>query len=199
MILLLLVYQLTQFGANAIPVPSIDEKTSSCLDIRSCRQLSDIIFSCLATLFTCNWVVLHPDVPKEGWDTSDIIRRRLWHAIVALVLPEVTLYNAIQEYFKAAVMTKELEKLAIATEQLEMTKENVGSSKSVEKEKAKAGDVEKKRIRERSDLDDLRGFSLTHRHQNGHVPMLSSSLWVVSMPMTARNHLDAFGTMTFVP
>ncbi|KAF7300770.1 hypothetical protein MKEN_01302200 [Mycena kentingensis (nom. inval.)] len=42
------------------------ETSSTCLDIRDCRQLSDIIWSCIVTTFACVWVSVHPNVPPPA-------------------------------------------------------------------------------------------------------------------------------------
>ena len=36
----------------------------NCGDIRSCRTTEEIIYSCLAVIFACTWVAIHPNVPR---------------------------------------------------------------------------------------------------------------------------------------
>src|SRR5258708_31531738 len=57
-------------GTQALPVQAppilitIDRRTlSSCDDSHHCRTILNIISSCLATVFLCVWVAIHPNIP----------------------------------------------------------------------------------------------------------------------------------------
>ncbi|KZP18192.1 hypothetical protein FIBSPDRAFT_829708 [Athelia psychrophila] len=93
MLLLLLVYHLFQEGANALPITLADTADSippsACLDLRHCRQISDIVIGCVTTVFACTWVSLHNDVPPPGSSSWKTLGNRCVFAVVALLFPEV--------------------------------------------------------------------------------------------------------------
>ncbi|KZP16878.1 hypothetical protein FIBSPDRAFT_716077, partial [Athelia psychrophila] len=60
-----------------------------CLDIRYCRQISDIVIGCLITVFACTWVSLHHNIPPPGCSTSRKWGERIGLAFIALLLPEM--------------------------------------------------------------------------------------------------------------
>ncbi|KZP03735.1 hypothetical protein FIBSPDRAFT_968735 [Athelia psychrophila] len=103
MLLLLLVYHLFQEYANALPITLTDAadsiSPSPCLDIRHCRQISDIVIGCVSTVFACTWVSLHNNVPPPGWSARQKWGDRIGLAVIALVLPEVVVVMAGTECF----------------------------------------------------------------------------------------------------
>jgi hypothetical protein len=75
----------------ALPIPAIEERTSSpCDDLRNCRTISDIIWSCIVTIFACTWVAIHPNIPRPNsnrhWYSGPLRRARIM--FYALVGPE---------------------------------------------------------------------------------------------------------------
>lgn len=118
MLILFLIYQLIHGGVDALPIPSIDQTTSSatCYDSRYCRQVSDIVLGCLTTVFACTWVSLHHNIPPPDSWWLDVWLSRIGMAIVALLVPEYILAVAIQDWFVAgnilAVMRATMEKAA---------------------------------------------------------------------------------------
>ncbi|KAF7333066.1 hypothetical protein MVEN_02371200 [Mycena venus] len=65
LILLILVHILSQNGSAAPVPPSLVDRApaETCDDINNCRKLFDIVWGCLATIFACTWVSVHPNVP----------------------------------------------------------------------------------------------------------------------------------------
>jgi hypothetical protein len=116
MIVLLLVYAITNGGfGDAAPTLAIELRdlgTSS--EPVQTRSLSNIIWSCLSTIFLCTWVSLHPNIsstpkrPGLGW-----FERRIQNPLVefltyklplflwALLVPEYILAWAIRQYIMA--------------------------------------------------------------------------------------------------
>ncbi|KZP18182.1 hypothetical protein FIBSPDRAFT_745779, partial [Athelia psychrophila] len=101
MLFLFLIHHLFQEGANALPIPSTDASDPgtlpSCLDIRYCRQTSDIVIGCLVTVFACTWVSLHPNVPKPGTSSWGKLGNQVLFAVMALFLPEIIAIMAMND------------------------------------------------------------------------------------------------------
>jgi hypothetical protein len=116
MLVLLLVHAIfqTNFG-NAIPTPSIEPRDPcSCAEPIQTRSLSNIIWSCLSTIFLCTWVSLHPNIsstpkkPDEGWFNKwirdplmEFLTYKLPLFLWALLVPEYILAWAIRQYIMA--------------------------------------------------------------------------------------------------
>ncbi|KAF8327817.1 uncharacterized protein EI90DRAFT_3067108 [Cantharellus anzutake] len=47
--------------------------SDDCNDLRSCRTMWGIIYSCLLTIFACIWTVVHPDLPRRGGVSPEAI------------------------------------------------------------------------------------------------------------------------------
>jgi hypothetical protein len=98
MIVLLLLYAITQsaFG-DAIPISSIEPRDPPGNgESIPTRTISNIVWSCLSTIFLCTWGSLHPNIssiPKETLDSSDVTLEepnkswhdRLWKSLVDLL------------------------------------------------------------------------------------------------------------------
>ncbi|KAJ7059180.1 hypothetical protein C8F01DRAFT_1370770 [Mycena amicta] len=94
------VVSLTKFTTRAA-------SEDACKDIDSCRRLFDIVWGCLATVFACVWVSVHPNVPppkparppkgvpiwqRVKWrliDSHGALRSRLKLMLVGLLAPEL--------------------------------------------------------------------------------------------------------------
>ena len=123
MLFFIFVYYLVR-GAfiDASPVPSIDSRSlagNHCTDLTHCRTIWSIVWSCLATIFSCTWVAVHPNIPcpKEreanGW-----IERCIWNPLLsfaehrlplflcALLVPEYVLAWAIRQFLNARRIAK---------------------------------------------------------------------------------------------
>ena len=106
------------FQTHAAPLTSLVAESSSntsstLLNTPSCicpaidRSIWDILWSCLATIFACSWVSIHPNIlgPNESW--SRIIFRRLGLMFWAVVAPEMIITWAFRQWLGA----RDLEKL----------------------------------------------------------------------------------------
>ncbi|KZT25921.1 hypothetical protein NEOLEDRAFT_1199558 [Neolentinus lepideus HHB14362 ss-1] len=71
---------------------------NTCDDLNNCRTLWSIVWSCLATIFACTWVVIHPNIPPlhESWFGRH--GRRIVTTIVAIIAPELVICWAAKQY-----------------------------------------------------------------------------------------------------
>lgn len=70
------------------------------------RSKPEIIWECLATLFACSWVAVHPNVPPPGskWYKAALIRMEL--LIWTFLAPECIIYWAVRQWFGARKLAK---------------------------------------------------------------------------------------------
>ncbi|KAI0041630.1 hypothetical protein FA95DRAFT_1565186 [Auriscalpium vulgare] len=98
--------------ANSTASDSLPSSSRACTDIDSCRTLSNIVLSCLATIFACVWTAVHRNIarPSRDW------RSRLLNivdmakvVIVTLLVPEWVLAWAVRQYLIARAVAATLE------------------------------------------------------------------------------------------
>ncbi|KAG1848934.1 hypothetical protein DFJ58DRAFT_461110 [Suillus subalutaceus] len=88
-------------------LPSLNGTCVTTLDISdssSCsntRTLWDIIWSCAATLFSCTWTAIHPNVPGMAEGKFTVLSRRLGIMMIALIAPEVMITWATIQFISA--------------------------------------------------------------------------------------------------
>ena len=120
LLLLTLVYIFHGFQSFAAPLPvaNLLEESSSCNATSPVlstpadqRSLWDILWSCLATLFACSWVSVHPNIPgpKESW--WRIYLRRLELMLWTLLAPEMIISWALRQWLGARDFKFKLEEL----------------------------------------------------------------------------------------
>src|SRR5215467_4106829 len=82
-------------------------ETASCDDLRECRTLLSIVWSCLFTILLCTWVSLHPNIPgpEEKW--WKVARRRVGLMVLALLAPEVIVSWAMRQRSLARQLAEE--------------------------------------------------------------------------------------------
>ena len=114
LLLLTIVYLLHSFQTHAAPlttllVESCDTvlSTAACICPADQRSLWDILWSCLATIFACSWVSVHPNIPASNESWWRISLRRLELMFWAVVSPEMIISWAFRQWFGA----RDLEKL----------------------------------------------------------------------------------------
>jgi hypothetical protein len=90
----------------ALPIPAIEERAlPSCDDLRTCRTIWNIIWSCIVTIFACTWVAIHPNVPKPNsdlnlhWYSGPLRRARIM--FYALIGPEFIILWALRQRYIA--------------------------------------------------------------------------------------------------
>ena len=112
MLFLLFVYYLVQGASiDGSPIPSLDPRSldaNHCNDLTHCRTIWNIVWSCLATIFSCTWVANHPNIPcpKKRNPVISFAEHRLPLFICALLVPEYVLAWAIRQYMVAREMVE---------------------------------------------------------------------------------------------
>ena len=123
MLFLLFLYYLFQGPSiDAGPIPTVEHRSltgNHCNDLGHCRTIWNIVWSCLATIFSCTWVAVHPNVPcpkkreANGWIERYIrnpllsfVEHRLPLFICALLVPEYVLAWAIRQFLRARKIAK---------------------------------------------------------------------------------------------
>ena len=113
--IILLYYLTLSIRASPIP-PKICHslKLNSCADITHSRTIWNIIWSCLATIFSCTWVAIHPNMPcPKKREVKNCFQRWIQNLLLsfakhrpplfvcALLVPEYVLAWAVQQYLTA--------------------------------------------------------------------------------------------------
>ena len=123
MLFLLFLYYLLQGPSiDAGPIPTIEDHLllgNHCNDLGHCRTIWNIVWSCLATIFSCTWVVVHPNVPcPKKWEANGWIERYIQNPLLsfmehclplficALLVPEYVLAWSIWQFLVARQIAK---------------------------------------------------------------------------------------------
>ena len=113
LLLTLVVYLFHGFQTHAAPLTShLAESSSnatytllntppSCICPAIDRSLWDILWSCLATIFGCSWVSIHPNIPGPNESHWRILLRRLELMFWAVVGPEIIICWAFRQWLGA--------------------------------------------------------------------------------------------------
>ena len=118
LLLTLVVYLFHGFQTHAAPLTTVTshlaERSSnaSLLDTQACicptidRSIWDILWSCLATIFACSWVSIHPNIPGPNESWWRIFLRRLELMFWAVVGPEMIICWAFRQWLGARKLKK---------------------------------------------------------------------------------------------
>ncbi|KAF7370009.1 hypothetical protein MSAN_00630900 [Mycena sanguinolenta] len=101
MLLMLIAVHLLSRDSIAVPLshsPDARATTDSCDDINS-RTLFSIVWTCLATIFACTWVSVHPNVPPPNQSRLQLFWRRLKMMLIAMIAPEIMVSFAARQFF----------------------------------------------------------------------------------------------------
>ena len=118
LLILTLIYLLHGFQSHAAPLTSILEESSfnstviitpACICPADQRTIWDILWSCLATIFACSWVSIHPNIPSANESSLRIFLRRIELMFWAVVAPEMIITWALRQWLGA----RSLEKLQV--------------------------------------------------------------------------------------
>ncbi|KAF7356049.1 hypothetical protein MVEN_00934700 [Mycena venus] len=104
MLILFILVHLFSKNGSAVPVAiSLDSRSSTdtCDDINNCRKLFDIVWGCLATIFTCTWVSVHPNVPPPNQSWLALFWRRLKMMLIGIIAPEIMVGFAARQFWGA--------------------------------------------------------------------------------------------------
>ncbi|THU93039.1 hypothetical protein K435DRAFT_967452 [Dendrothele bispora CBS 962.96] len=107
---------------ESLPSPEASiEALKSCSDIDSCRTVEEILYSCLAVVFACTWVAIHPNIPRhfelhlddpdEIEDSFTISGARVFAQdvitmLLSLLAPELIVLWALRQWFAARLIAK---------------------------------------------------------------------------------------------
>ena len=115
LLLLTLVYVFHGFQSHAAPLTNLFEESSSnatstvlstCICPADQRSLLDILWSCLATLFACSWVSVHPNIPGPDESWWRIYLRRLELMFWTVFAPETIITWAFRQWTGARNLKK---------------------------------------------------------------------------------------------
>ena len=92
-------------------VESLDMRDNSdgCNNIDGCRTLSQIIISCLGTIFACVWVAVHRDIPDPTHTWLEVQIVWIGLVLMTLFIPELALVWAVYQFLQAREYAKSLE------------------------------------------------------------------------------------------
>ena len=116
LLVLTLVYLFHGFQSHAAPLTNLLAEsninatvlsTSACICPADQRTIWDTLWSCLATIFACSWVSVHPNIPAPNESSWRIFIRRLELMFWAVIGPEMIIAWALQQWLGA----RQLEKL----------------------------------------------------------------------------------------
>ena len=113
-----LVYLFHGFQSHAAPLIGLEElgslsnatvtvlNTPACICPADQRTIWGILWSCLATIFACAWVSVHPNIPAPNESSSRIFLRRLELMFWAVVAPEMIITWALRQWSGARRLEK---------------------------------------------------------------------------------------------
>ncbi|KAJ6460186.1 hypothetical protein C8R45DRAFT_879422, partial [Mycena sanguinolenta] len=110
MLLILAAFNLLSTNSRAVSHPQSPEartSSDSCDHINSCRTLFDIVWSCLATIFSCTWVSVHPNVPPPNQSRLQLFWLKLRMMLIAIVAPEIVVGFAARQFFASRELSRE--------------------------------------------------------------------------------------------
>ena len=118
LLVLTLVYLFHGFKTHAIPLTSLlalaesSSNATTVLSTPACicpadqRSIWDILWSCLATIFACSWVSVHPNIPAPHESRWRAFLRRLELMFWAVVGPEMIITWAYRQWLGARHLEK---------------------------------------------------------------------------------------------
>src|SRR5882762_3293768 len=110
LLVLTLVYVFHGFQPHAAPLNTLLADSSSnattlsasaCICPADQRSIWDILWSCLATIFACSWVSIHPNIPAPNESSRRIFLRRLELMFWAVIGPEMIITWALRQWLGA--------------------------------------------------------------------------------------------------
>ena len=106
LLVLTLVYLFYGFQSHALPLLAESShdgiaavlNTAECICPANQRSIWHILWSCLATIFACSWVSIHPNIPAPNESPWRIFLRRLELMFWALFSPEMIITWAFRQW-----------------------------------------------------------------------------------------------------
>jgi len=91
-------------------ITSTDQSTAyiaASPDNNNKRSMQDIVWSCIATIFACTWVSIHPNIPGPNETYLTKFFRRIGITVLALVVPELIVIWALRQWLVSRKLAKE--------------------------------------------------------------------------------------------
>ena len=70
------------------------------------RSTLEILWTCLATIFACTWVSVHPNIPSSKDGRIRVTLQRLELMVWAILTPEMIIFWAMRQWRHARALTK---------------------------------------------------------------------------------------------
>ena len=101
-------------SAPTLAAPLVDPASSNSTSVlvlnptASTNQRStwEILWTCLATIFACTWVSIHPNIPSSKDGRIRIALQRLELMVWAILTPEMIIFWAMRQWRHARALTK---------------------------------------------------------------------------------------------
>ena len=111
LLVLTLVYLFQGFQSQAAPLIESSSNatvitTPGCICPVDQRMIWDVLWSCLATIFACSWVSVHPNIPGPNESSWRILLRHLELMFWAVVGPEMIITWALRQWLGARHLEK---------------------------------------------------------------------------------------------
>ncbi|TDL14704.1 hypothetical protein BD410DRAFT_858077 [Rickenella mellea] len=98
-------------SVDALPLSAaaVDRLTPSpCDDMDSDdRTISDIVWSCLTTIFSCTWVAIHSNIPAPSESSFEIGLHHFGVVFMAIIAPELVIMWAMRQWIVSRRLAKE--------------------------------------------------------------------------------------------
>ncbi|KAF7369944.1 hypothetical protein MSAN_00624000 [Mycena sanguinolenta] len=111
MLLILIAVHLLSKSSKAAPLShplGARAPTDSCDDINNCRTLFSVLWGCLATIFACTWVSVHPNVPPPDQSRLQLFWRRLKMMLIDMIAPEIMVGFAARQFWASRELANDL-------------------------------------------------------------------------------------------
>ena len=105
----ILYFSLWAIRASPLPLPIDISNVPTGVQLPTCtfihqRSITDILWSCFATLFACTWLSVHPNMPGPDEGRWKVARRRLAIMLWALICPEMIIAWAFRQWAAARLL-----------------------------------------------------------------------------------------------
>ncbi|KAF5317995.1 hypothetical protein D9619_012265 [Psilocybe cf. subviscida] len=107
-------YSLLSPSLDNVTCDAIMHDAAAALQISSNdRSVTDIIWSCLATVFACTWVSVHPNIPHPDATDWYIRRERALLMLCGLIAPELIVLWALRQWMGARYSVRKMKEESI--------------------------------------------------------------------------------------
>ncbi|KIJ63525.1 hypothetical protein HYDPIDRAFT_133946 [Hydnomerulius pinastri MD-312] len=89
---------------------ALADTSAACNDLRTCRSLSNIVWSCLVTIFACIWTAVHRNIPGPDQSWLGRICEKAKVVVVTLLAPEWVLAWAVRQFLLSWQLAERLER-----------------------------------------------------------------------------------------